>query len=123
MDNHSIFADNLNKYMAEYGKTRRDLAEALGVSYYTITDWVKGKKYPRMDKVEMLANYFGILKSDLIEEKMTEEKEANNEALAGIIVRLRMDNDFYMLVNELCSLDEDQINGVRQMLQAFTKQP
>ena len=27
------------------------------------------KKYPRMDKVEMMANYFGILKSDLIEDK------------------------------------------------------
>lgn len=121
MDNHSIFADNLNKYMAEYGKTRRDLAEALGVSYYTITDWVKGKKYPRMDKVEMLANYFGILKSDLIEEKMTDEKEADNEALAGIIVRLRMDGDFMELVKELYALDTEKINSVRQMLQAFNK--
>ena len=121
MDNHSIFADNLNKYMAEYGKTRRDLAEALGVSYYTITDWVKGKKYPRMDKVEMLANYFGILKSDLIEDKMTDGKEADNEALAGIIVRLRMDEDFMELVKELSALDTEQINGVRHMLQAFTK--
>ena len=121
MDNHSIFADNLNKYMAEYGKTRRDLAEALGVSYYTITDWVKGKKYPRMDKVEMLANYFGILKSDLLEDKMTDEKEADNEALAGIIVRLRMDEDFMELVKELFVLDTEKINGVRKMLQAFTK--
>ena len=69
MDNKNIFAKNLNYYMEENGKSRRDICEALGFSYYTFTDWVKGKKYPRMDKVEMLANYFGILKSDLIEEK------------------------------------------------------
>ena len=69
MDNKNIFAANLNRYMEEYQKSRKDISDALGISYYTVTDWAKGKKYPRMDKVEMLANYFGIMKSDLIEEK------------------------------------------------------
>ena len=55
--------------MEEAGKSRMDISNALGFSYYTVTDWVKGKKMPRMDKVEMLASYFGILKSDLIEDK------------------------------------------------------
>ena len=73
MDNKSIFASNLQKYMELHRKTRRDVCDALGFNYYTFTDWVKGKKYPRMDKVEMLANYFGIQKSDLIEESGSEE--------------------------------------------------
>ncbi|MBQ5655967.1 MAG: helix-turn-helix transcriptional regulator, partial [Bacteroidaceae bacterium] len=72
MNNKNVFAENLNRYMKTNGKTRKDVSEAIGVSYYTLTDWVKGKKYPRMDKVEKLANYFGILKSDLIEEKSEE---------------------------------------------------
>lgn len=72
MDNKNIFASNLQIYMKRNDKSRTDIAEALGVSYYTVTDWVKGKKYPRMDKVEMLAKYFGIKKSDLIEEKTIE---------------------------------------------------
>jgi transcriptional regulator with XRE-family HTH domain len=55
--------------MEENGKSRKEVCEALGVSYYTFSDWVNGKKYPRMDKVEKLANYFNILKSDLIEDK------------------------------------------------------
>jgi transcriptional regulator with XRE-family HTH domain len=61
--------------MEESGKTRREICEALGFSYFTFTSWVNGSKYPRMDKVEMLAEYFGILKSDLIEDKSSEEKE------------------------------------------------
>lgn len=73
MDNKSVFAGNLQKYMDLNGKTRRDLCDALGFSYYTVTDWVKGRKYPRMDKVELLASYFGIQKSDLIEESGSEE--------------------------------------------------
>lgn len=68
-DNKNIFATNLNNLMRIEHKTRKDLSEALGISYFTITAWVNGTKYPRMDKVEMLANYFGVLKSDLIEEK------------------------------------------------------
>ena len=69
MDNKNIFASNLKRYMELNNKTRREVSEALGVSYYTFTDWINGKKYPRMDKVEKLAKYFGVLKSDLIEDK------------------------------------------------------
>jgi transcriptional regulator with XRE-family HTH domain len=69
MEHKEIFAKNLKRYMALAGKSRKDVCEALGYSYYTLTDWVNGKKMPRMDKVEQLANYFGILKSDLIEDK------------------------------------------------------
>lgn len=68
-NNKNVFAANLNRLMQINGKSRMDLSEALGISYFTITAWVNGTKYPRMDKVEMLANYFGVLKSDLIEEK------------------------------------------------------
>ena len=69
MDNKNVFASNLKRYMEVKGKSRNDISEALGISYFTVSDWVNGKKYPRMDKVELLANYFGVQKSDLIEEK------------------------------------------------------
>lgn len=75
MDNKSIFAKNLKRQMELKGKSRRDVCAALGFSYYTFSDWVNGKKYPRMDKVEMLADYFGVLKSDLIEDKKEQPTE------------------------------------------------
>ena len=68
MNNKHVFANNLKRLMDSQHKTRKDIADVLGISYFTVSDWVNGKKYPRMDKVEMLANYFGVLKSDLIEE-------------------------------------------------------
>lgn len=76
MNNKNIFASNLKRYMALNGKSRKEVCEALGFSYYTFSDWVNGKKYPRMDKVEMLANYFGCLKSDLIEDKEKQPAES-----------------------------------------------
>lgn len=124
MDNKNIFARNLQHYMALNNKTRRDLETALGISYYTITDWVKGKKYPRMDKVELLANYFNIQKSDLIEEPLTEEKEKDNDTLSSIIVRLRTDKKFSDVVATIYNMDPSKIDGVKQMLdtlEAFSK--
>lgn len=69
LGNKQIMAKNIQYYMDLYNKTRKEICEAIGVKYTTFTDWVKGNSYPRIDKIEMMANYFGIEKSDLIEEK------------------------------------------------------
>lgn len=69
MDNKIVFAKNLKKQMESKGISRNDICTALDISYFTVSDWVNGKKYPRMDKVEKLAEFFGIPKSDLIEER------------------------------------------------------
>ena len=81
MEHKEVFAKNLKKYMELNGKSRREVCAALGYSYFTFSDWVNGKKMPRMDKVEQLANYFGILKSDLIEDKKeTAQEDGLSEA-------------------------------------------
>lgn len=69
LGNKEIMAKNIQYYMDLRDKTRNDMCEALGVKYTTFTDWVKGNAYPRIDKIELMANYFGIEKSDLVEER------------------------------------------------------
>ena len=81
MNNKEIFASNLRKYMELRGKSRNDISDDLGISYFTITAWVNGTKYPRMDKVELLANYFGINKSDLIEKERSTTEAAVDEEI------------------------------------------
>lgn len=121
MTNKEIFAKNLLHYMTEKGKTRKEVSEAIGVSYYTYTDWVKGKKYPRMNMVEKLANYFGVLKSDLIEAKTAEHRELQkkNDILTNIVLRLRKDEDFAELVNSLIKLNQVQLTSIKQIIAAF----
>lgn len=67
LGNKKIMAQNIQYYMDKYEKTRQDMCDALGVKYTTFTDWVKGNSYPRIDKIELMANYFGISKADLVE--------------------------------------------------------
>lgn len=67
--NKETFAKNLSYYLSICGREQKEVAEEIGVATSTFNDWVKGKKYPRIDKIELLANYFRIKKSDLIEDK------------------------------------------------------
>lgn len=68
LSNKKVMAKNISYYMEKHNKTRNEMCEALGVKYTTFTDWVKGNSYPRIDKIELMANYFGISKADLVEE-------------------------------------------------------
>ena len=68
LGNKEIMAKNIQYYMDKYDKTRQEMCDALGVKYTTFTDWVKGNSYPRIDKIELMANYFGISKADLVED-------------------------------------------------------
>lgn len=64
-----IFSKNLRHYMNLNNKNQMDLINDLSLSSSTVSNWCTGLKLPRMDKVQMLADYFGILKSDLLENK------------------------------------------------------
>ena len=66
--NKETMAKNLAFYMERSGMSQREMAEIVGVATSTFNDWMKAKKYPRIDKIEFMAEYFGILKSDLIED-------------------------------------------------------
>ncbi len=67
MDNKRIFAENLNRYLSKAQKTQIDVATDLNIKPSTFSSWCTGQKMPRMDKIELLAGYFGIMKSELIE--------------------------------------------------------
>ncbi len=38
-----------------------------GFKHNTFSDWVNAKTYPRIDAIELMANYFGISKAFLVE--------------------------------------------------------
>lgn len=74
--NKEVFSSNLRFYMEKRNKSRNEVCEALNFKYTTFTDWCNGVKYPRIDNIEKLANYFGISKSDLIEIKGSDTDES-----------------------------------------------
>jgi transcriptional regulator with XRE-family HTH domain len=114
MGNKEALAKNLKKYIAKSGKDRSDIAREVGLPYSTLTDWVNGKKYPRIDNIEKLASYFKVSKSDLIED--FEEIKKDNDRLVGIIVKLRTNKELVNVVDKLSSLDKMKLEQLSRFL-------
>ena len=91
-ENKRIMAQNIRKYMDKKGVTNQQICDALGFKYTTFMDWIKGVTYPRIGKVEAMAQYFGCEKSDLIEdkkEKPTVKDDGVSEAKQKLIEKIK----------------------------------
>lgn len=71
LDQRKVFSDNLIRFLESHHKTQREVASAIHVSPQTFNTWVQGKAIPRMGKVQLLADYFNVPKSYLIDEKIS----------------------------------------------------
>ena len=67
-DFKKVFAKNLSNLLSINKKTQTDLVNDLKLNKSTVSTWINATKMPRMNKVEQLASYFGVEKSDLIED-------------------------------------------------------
>ncbi|WP_271436820.1 helix-turn-helix domain-containing protein [Staphylococcus hominis] len=79
-----ILSENLEQLMKEKNVTQMELSEAIGVSQSTISNWLKEIKYPRISKVQELADYFNVPKS-----RITEDKSVEQDTIAA-----HLDDDF-----------------------------
>lgn len=69
MNTRDIFRKNLNRFIEQSGKSKKMISAEMNIPYTTLAEWANGNKFPRADGIEKLANYFKILKSDLLEEE------------------------------------------------------
>lgn len=131
MDNKNVFAKNLKKQMELKRVSRNDICKALDISYFTVSDWVNGKKYPRMDKIEKLAEYFNIPKSELIEERkviyieeghVSDEENPHELRLLDSFDKLDIDDQILVsqmvddYANKKISLNSNTLTEGEQML-------
>ncbi len=70
----NIFAENLNRLIQENNQTQADIVNYFSLTASTVSDWCNAKKYPKVDKMQMLANYFRVKKSDLTAQKRSYEE-------------------------------------------------
>ncbi|HGI7714142.1 TPA: XRE family transcriptional regulator [Streptococcus pyogenes] len=67
LGNKKIMASNIRRHLDSLGLNVKDFATLMNFKYTTVLDWVNAKTYPRIDKIELMANYFKVDKSDLVE--------------------------------------------------------
>ena len=116
--------DRLQEAMNLRKKKAADLANDLEIPKSALSQYLSGKS-KNMDSVRMyrLCVYLNVNEAWMMgfDVPMERPKEKNNDIMSDIIVRLRTDEEFFKVVETLNSLDKEQLDGVLQMLQAFTK--
>ncbi|WP_285123104.1 helix-turn-helix domain-containing protein [Lactococcus petauri] len=68
LGNKEIMSENIKRHLNNKRLNIKEFAEIMNFKYTTVLDWVNAKTYPRIDKIELMARYFGVDKSDLVEE-------------------------------------------------------
>ena len=113
VENKKIFANNLSFYMEKKGVDRNRLCADLDLKYTTVRDWLKGITYPRIGKIELLANYFNINKSDLIENKIATAQASDSllEEITNTARKLNTDNKKIVLRTSEELLESQKANG------------
>lgn len=119
-----IFAENLRYYLAESGKRQVDLSRAVGVSTGTAADWCMARSYPRMDKVEIIADFLGIQISDLINERPTTEEsrlEQERFEIAKDISENPHNLNLYLKIKKLSPQDKEIVEALINNLEGRVK--
>ena len=67
LESKKIMEDNIKRLMKSKGVNASIVCSDLNISMSTFSDWCNAKTYPRIDKIELLSNYFNVPKSELVE--------------------------------------------------------
>ncbi|MGI1827435.1 XRE family transcriptional regulator [Ligilactobacillus salivarius] len=90
LGNKKIMASNIRRNLDKLGLNTKEFSNKLDFKYTTVLDWVNAKTYPRIDKIEKMANFFGIEKSELVEEFNEDNTYLNK--LNNTVMQLNTDN-------------------------------
>ena len=120
IEQRKIFARNLNRQLEINGKTQKEVAEAIHVLPTTFNTWCTGTALPRMGKVQLLAEYFNIKKSDLIDDKETDAPTwYSDPETAAIAQELFENSDLRALMSAARDVTPEQLRATRKLLLSF----
>ena len=67
--NMSALQTNLKQILKDKGMTQTQLADAIGISKGTLSDWLSGRYYPRGKYLQAMCDYLGVTMGELVSEK------------------------------------------------------
>lgn len=116
-DPRENFPKALQYYMSLNGKRQQDLIKDLHISSATLSQWVNGKMFPRMDKVDMLATYFRITSTDLLTDPYQKKQAASDPLMVAKLLEGSPSlTDLFRLVIQLEEADINLLKGVAERI-------
>lgn len=106
---NQMIANNINRYMEKRGLNQKDIADYMGVSQTTASNWCNGIKLPRMDKIDKLCKLFRCNRSDLLEDP------EDQSSLQDLLQNLRDNPAIGVLLSASKDLNEEDIKQLAEL--------
>lgn len=118
-----IFSKNLNYFMSLNNKTQIDIINDLGFNKSAVSTWCNGTRLPRMDKVDTLAKYFGINRSDLIENRTRQQSSGyyTNRETAEVAQEIFENKELRALFDVQRDMEPDDLKALHNMALALKR--
>lgn len=97
-----IIADNIKKYLNLKGKKPIDLQRGTKIAQSTISDYTSGKTLPNAGNVQKIADFFGVLKSD-IDPRFSSNVNSESESEKTEVIKFPID------LAEIANADDDAV--------------
>ena len=110
-----VFAKKFTYYLTLNHKTQADVVQDLKIPQSTVSAWACGKKYPRVDKMMMLADYFECTITDL------REKEISNydPEIIKYLNELKTRPEMRMLFETAINVTKEDIERAIKIIEAL----
>lgn len=116
-----IIVNNLKTQLERNGKTQQDVADALGLSKSTVNSWFTGYRIPRMDKIDLLCDYFYCSRSDILEEPKEKEKYYQSDKTTQIAQEIFENKELRLLFDSAKNSSPEDLKAVHDMLLALKR--
>lgn len=124
LGNKQTMAKNIKYYMEKNNVNSLELCRVLGVPQSTFSYWLNAKTYPRIDKIEKMANYFGISKADLVEdmrERTASQYDDDDAELLEYLEYLRTRPEARILMSTMRGATKEEVEENVRFIEALRK--
>lgn len=100
-----VISTNLNKLMDERNLSRRNVCNDLNIKYTTFCDWTNGNVTPKIENLELLADYFCIDITDFFI-----ERQVNNEDEKAARLKRYLTSAKELPMNTIKNLSDEKVH-------------
>ena len=108
-----IFSQNLQRFLAERNVRQIDVADAIGVSHQRMNTWIRAKAYPRPDKIQQLADYFGVLYGDMVQPALSDTR------MAKLAAMMEAHPIYWEVIDAVSGMDEEGLRLAIRLLRTM----
>lgn len=115
------FQRNLNKFLQANKMNQVDLGAKLGVSSATTSDWSTGKKVPKMDRIEEIANILGVTTSMMLADEEDVSYYYLDRETRDVADEISKNKELHLLFKAARDVNSADLTSISEVLKALKK--